>query len=270
MPLLLDNLVSNENGALVNGTILLNAMEYGLTRGCNWNPESTNYDLSDSFCVDNAWYTGVTQNGLVGNIFSLLSWVRMLAMEEQDDKTVIGVVRGGLSGPKTMEMLDTDEFWEAFENTEVQEPNVCHFDSSQWVWGATGDQQYCVGAEDAPEIYQPHIADFMSKDRPGRVTVDIAGANLGGGRGSASGETFSTQDESMPTFLPEGDYNSPLPRRVCVHTAHAYLHPTHTYIHTHIYIYVCTCTKCPTALPADRKYGAFSPDSVSAIHRFTL
>lgn len=43
----------------------------------------------------------------------------------------------------------------------------------------------------------------MSVDRPGTLAVDIAGAQYGGGRGSSSGGTFSTQDESLPTFYPE-------------------------------------------------------------------
>ncbi|CAE8619850.1 unnamed protein product [Polarella glacialis] len=43
----------------------------------------------------------------------------------------------------------------------------------------------------------------MSVDRAGTLAVDIAGAQYGGGRGSSSGATFSTQDESTPAFYPE-------------------------------------------------------------------
>eukprot|EP00913_Durusdinium_trenchii_P003859 g3572.t1 len=43
----------------------------------------------------------------------------------------------------------------------------------------------------------------MSVDRPYTLAVDIAGAQYGGGCSSASGQTWGTQDESLPVFFPE-------------------------------------------------------------------
>merc|ERR1712048_870935 len=125
--------------------------------------------------------------------------------------SVIGAIRGGKSGPAAREALDNKQFWESRVGS-LQHvgsyPNVCHFESSEWVLNNTLDdfpdkRLYCRGADKAPGVYADVLGDFMSVDSPGALAIDIAGAQYGGGGGSASGETYATRDESTPIFYPE-------------------------------------------------------------------
>jgi hypothetical protein len=127
--------------------------------------------------------------------------------------SVVGAVRGGKSGPEARQILDNENFWKSrggrLEDAGMY-PNVCHFDKSDWVWRNTLDNTSahemalsCKGSANTPQVYGDDIGDFMSIDSPGTIAVDIAGAQYGGGQGSASGETYSTQDESTPVFYPE-------------------------------------------------------------------
>lgn len=205
-----------------------NALDYGLTRGCNWRPVPPGVP-EPSLCDQFPPYSGVDSNGLQGNIFSLLAWAQALAIENGarlgrkacfwrqkvdallwcPHDSVIAAVRGGKSGPDTRASLDTDVFWSQ-HNVSLREvgvrPNVCHFEASRWVWNNSMDEEqtnFCRGAWDVPEVYSPEVEDFMSRDRPWSVAVDIAGAQYGGGCSSASGQTWGTQDESTPVFFPE-------------------------------------------------------------------
>eukprot|EP00930_Biecheleria_cincta_P041733 TRINITY_DN28660_c0_g1_i2.p1 TRINITY_DN28660_c0_g1~~TRINITY_DN28660_c0_g1_i2.p1 ORF type:complete len:697 (+),score=80.84 TRINITY_DN28660_c0_g1_i2:83-2173(+) len=206
----------------------LNSLEYGLTYGCNWRP-SVHPSPDPQACASHAPFTGVGLDGIQGNIFSILSWMRALFMENLNcfplqisnasqwcsHDSVLVAVHGGRSGPDTIQSLDKPSFWRAHNRSLLEAgmlPNVCHFEQSLWVWndsvngfegGLSTRHRYCVGFSSAPEIYGPTVEDFMSIDRPWTLAVDIAGAQYGGGCGSASGTTYATQDESTPVFYPE-------------------------------------------------------------------
>ncbi|CAJ1356284.1 unnamed protein product [Effrenium voratum] len=198
----------------------VNALSYGLTHGCNWHPVPPSIPPGD--CRRFAPLSGVSVAGVQGNVFSLLAWARALSRENgacyarRSDRprwcphdSVVAAVRGGLSGPDTKERLDTGAFWAQQDvplSAKGVRPNVCHFEASDWVWRNALDAapgNFCKGAREVPGIYSEEVADFMSKDRPFSLAVDIAGAQYGGGCGSASGQTWGTQDESTPVFYPE-------------------------------------------------------------------
>lgn len=207
-----------------------NALDYGLTYGCNWRPNPMGVPDPEA-CARFPPLTGVGAEALQGNLFSLMAWAHALAREngarlgvescfwKQRDEpelwcphdSVLGAVRGGASGPDARAMLDSSAFW-AKNNQRLDEvgirPNVCHFESSRWVWRNTRDPEaesaeFCRGFADVPSVYQTEVDDFMSRDRPWTLAVDIAGAQYGGGSGSANGRTWATQDESTPVFYPE-------------------------------------------------------------------
>ncbi|CAE7426564.1 unnamed protein product [Symbiodinium natans] len=207
-----------------------NALDYGLTYGCNWRPSPAGVPDPEA-CARFPPLTGVGAEALQGNLFSLLAWARALAEEngvrlgvdscfwrQRDDPelwcphdSVLGAMRGGASGPDARAALDSSSFW-AKHNLTLEEvgvrPNVCHFESSRWVWRNTRDPaaetgEFCRGFNDVPSVYSPEVDDFMSRDRPWTLAVDIAGAQYGGGCGSANGRTWATQDESTPVFYPE-------------------------------------------------------------------
>eukprot|EP00434_Breviolum_minutum_P041204 symbB.v1.2.036650.t2/scaffold5221.1/size29670/3 len=204
-----------------------NALEYGLTHGCNWRPVPPGVP-QPAACERFPPYSGVDSSGVQGNIFSLLAWAEALAIEngarlgrqacfwrQKTDRnlwcphdSVLGAVRGGKSGPDARAFLDNDDFWSKHD-LPLQEvgvrPNVCHFETSHWVWNNSHEKEtgFCKGAMDVPEVYSQEVEDFMSRDQPWSLAVDIAGAQYGGGCSSASGQTWATQDESTPVFFPE-------------------------------------------------------------------
>eukprot|EP00811_Abedinium_folium_P018215 NODE_2713_length_2160_cov_3.896704.p1 GENE.NODE_2713_length_2160_cov_3.896704~~NODE_2713_length_2160_cov_3.896704.p1 ORF type:complete len:679 (+),score=158.84 NODE_2713_length_2160_cov_3.896704:120-2156(+) len=198
-------LVSNASGVPLPASST-SALEYGLTYGCNWQPSDSSF-AEEPACTTHGVYSGVCTAGIQGNVFGLLAWARQLALENHgapSHDNVIGAVRGGRSGPEAKRLLDTPEFW-ARHSRPATKPAVCHFEAGEWVW--RGDHQagaHCHGSDVAPAVYGEGIEDFMSVDASGTIAIDIGGAQYGGGRGSASGETYSTQDESTPTFYPEG------------------------------------------------------------------
>eukprot|EP00439_Symbiodinium_sp_Y106_P038843 s513_g4.t1 len=203
-----------------------NALDYGLTYGCNWRPNPMGVPDPEA-CARFPPLTGVGAEALQGNLFSLMAWAHALAREngarlgvescfwKQRDEpelwcphdSVLGAVRGGASGPDARAMLDSSAFW-AKNNQRLDEvgirPNVCHFESSRWVWRNTRDPEaesaeFCRGFADVPSVYQTEVDDFMSRDRPWTLAVDIAGAQYGGGSGSANGRTWATQDREHST-----------------------------------------------------------------------
>eukprot|EP00929_Paragymnodinium_shiwhaense_P105703 TRINITY_DN70764_c0_g1_i1.p1 TRINITY_DN70764_c0_g1~~TRINITY_DN70764_c0_g1_i1.p1 ORF type:complete len:723 (-),score=68.13 TRINITY_DN70764_c0_g1_i1:117-2285(-) len=212
----------------------LSSLEYGLTYGCNWDPPPAGDPAAQAACKLHGPFTGVSAPGLQGNIFGILAWLTALQRESSatagirepcylrqlhnaslwcPHDSVIGAVRGGQDGSAAMAALDTAAFWAKHDGpieAVGRRPNVCHFESSAWVWRNSRDRRnserqtsYCKGASHVPGVYGQDVEDFMSIDRPGALAVDIAGAQYGGGRGSASGGTYATQDESTPAFYPE-------------------------------------------------------------------
>lgn len=124
--------VSNETATVPPGKdgTVINALEYGLTYGCNWRPTDPSFS-TDPACATHGMWSGVSKEGLQGNIFAALAWAHQLALESGGGESsvpcyvsqrrspeawcphdsVIGAVRGGLSGPSAKAKLDTPAFW---------------------------------------------------------------------------------------------------------------------------------------------------------------
>ena len=214
------------------------ALEYGLTRGCNYPVPLPAVALPEDAedCREHPWpYSGVGRAGVQGNVFALLAWARALALEnagcdEADAEgrwcphdSALAAVRGGDSGPDALRDLTArsaqgaPSFWDAVANRPLGRPNVCHFEASRWLWrssrGGSGsdagaeakaeaeaDEHFCRGAEDVPAVYGPAVSDFIAQIVRSRSPSTSRARSLAGGSAPPAATRMRRRTSPRPHF----------------------------------------------------------------------